>query len=263
MLGPLYAWASAMQSNRGALTIPWAIQFILSWIAKRLKEGGRMEAVKRPVFQDGSTLRIWTDAKATEHAAWIGGWLEESSDSKACRWFSFKVTESFAPWLFFRGKNPKRVIAALELLATLVALRLWLKGGGASAEIYVEAFTDDRGNSFILRKGLSTKFPVTLLVIEVAETLRRYDAYATLTWVRRDGNELADALTNEDFSAFEPQRRELVGENHFQWFVMDELLRGSEELFNEIKEHKVRKKAKHSAGPAKKKAKKFFGRWNS
>ena len=127
----------------------------------------------------------------------------------------------------------------------------------------MEAFTDDRGNSFILRKGLSTKFPVTLLVIEVAETLRRYDAYATLTWVRRDGNELADALTNEDFSAFEPQRRELVGENHFQWFVMDELLRGSEELFNEIKEHKVRKKAKHSAGPAKKKAKKFFGRWNS
>ena len=75
----------------------------------------------------------------------------------------------------------------MELLATLVALRLWLKGG--SAETNAEAFTDYRGNSFILRKGLSTKYPVTLLVIEVAETLRRYDAYATLTWVRRDGNE--------------------------------------------------------------------------
>ncbi|CAK8991364.1 unnamed protein product [Durusdinium trenchii] len=183
LLGPLYAWASAIQMNRGAMTIPWAIQFILDWIAKR-----------------------------SQRLA--------------------------PPWLYYRGKNPKRVIAALELLATLVALKLWLKSAGDSAEVCAEAFTDNRGNAFILKKGLSTKYPVTLLVIEVAETLRRCDAFATLTWVRRDGNELADALTNEDFSAFDHQRREAVEEGGLQWHVMDELLRGSEVLFNEIKEHK-------------------------
>ena len=264
LLGPLYAWASAIQMNRGAMTIPWAIQFILDWIAKRLRAGGHMEVVKQPARQGGRSLKIWTDAKATEQAAWIGGWLEECEDSKRCRWFSLQVTEVSAPWLYYRGKNPKRVIAALELLATLVALKLWLKSAGDSAEVCAEAFTDNRGNAFILKKGLSTKYPVTLLVIEVAETLRRCDAFATLTWVRRDGNELADALTNEDFSAFDHQRREAVEEGGLQWHVMDELLRGSEVLFNEIKEHK---KKKQDDGPklslARKKPKKYFSRWKS
>lgn len=164
--------------------------------------------------------------------------------------------------LFYRGRNPKRVIAALELLATLIALKLWLRGAGDSAVVHAEAFTDNRGNAFILRKDLSTKYPVTLLVIEVAETLRRLDAYASLTWVRRDGNELADALTNEDYSAFDVQRREIVDEKSLQWFVMDELLKESEQLFNEIKEHKKRE-TKLVAGPAKRKANKFFGRWKS
>ena len=264
LLGPLYAWSSAIQSNRGAMTIPWAIQFILDWIVKRLEAGGRMEVVKQPLRPCNAPLRIWTDAKATEDAAWIGGWLEEASGSMDCRWFSCRVTEEMAPWLFFRGKNPKRVIAALELLATLVALKLWLRGAGDTAEIHAEAFTDNKGNAFILRKGLSTKFPVTLLVIEVAETLRRHDAYATLTWVRRDGNELADALTNEDFSSFSLQHREDLGKEPFRWFVMDELLKGSEKLFNEIKEHKEqKKKLKNPTGLAKRKARKFFGRWCS
>ena len=131
-----------------------------------------MELVKQPRKQARGSMRIWTDAKATEQAAWIGGWLEENHDSKMCRWFSLRVTEVSAPWLYYRQRNPKRVIAALELLATLVALKLWLKEEGSSAEVYAEAFTDNRVNAFILRKGLSTKYPATLLVIKLAETLR-------------------------------------------------------------------------------------------
>ena len=161
-----------IQANRGTMTIPWAVQFILSWIARRLETGGCVELVKQPRKQARGSMRIWTDAKATEQAAWIGGWLEENHDSKMCRWFSLRVTEVSAPWLYYRQRNPKRVIAALELLATLVALKLWLKEEGSSAEVYAEAFTDNRVNAFILRKGLSTKYPATLLVIKLAETLR-------------------------------------------------------------------------------------------
>lgn len=219
-----------------------------------------MEVVKQPQ----RPVQGWTDAKATEQAAWTGGWLEESSSSKECRLFSLRVTEVSAPWLFYRQRNPKRVIAALELLAALVALKLWLVEAGVSAEVCAEAFTDNKGNAFILRKGLSTKYPVTILVIEVAETLRRLDAFAALTWVRRDGNTLADALTNEDFSAFESQRREQVEEDKLKWYVMDELLKGSETLFNEIKEHKDKKKAtKAIVNQTKKKTRKFFDRWKA
>ena len=151
LLGPLYAWSSAIQSNKGEMTIPWAVLFILSWIAQRLETGGRMEVVRQPQSSASRIVRIWTDAKATEQAAWIGGWLEESSNSRDCRWFSLKVTEISAPWLYYRQKNPKRVIAALELLATLVALKLWLVEAGASAEVCAEAFTDNKGNAFIIR----------------------------------------------------------------------------------------------------------------
>ena len=264
LLGPLYTWASAIQANKGAMTIPWAVQFILDWVAQRLKTGGHMEIVKRPPSSSANTVRIWTDAKATEHPAWVGGWLEECEDSMKCRWFSLQVTEASAPWLFYRGKNPKRVIAALELLATLIALKLWLKKAGDTAEVRAEAFTDNKGNSFILQKGLSTKYPITILVIEVAETLRRCDAFATLTWVRRDGNTLADALTNEDFSSFDPQRRKAVIEKELKWHVMDDLLRRSEKLFNEIKEHKMKKnREKPKLDLTKRKAKKYFSRWKS
>ena len=151
LLGPLYAWSSAIQSNKGEMTIPWAVLFILSWIAQRLETGGRMEVVRQPQSSASRIVRIWTDAKATEQAAWIGGWLEESSNSRDCRWFSLKVTEISAPCLYYRQKNPKRVIAALELLATLVALKLWLVEAGASAEVCAEAFTDNKGNAFIIR----------------------------------------------------------------------------------------------------------------
>ena len=53
------------------------------------------------------------------------------------------------------------VIAALQMLGTLVAIKLWLKGE-QTYEGRVEAFTGHEGNNFALKKGMSTKFPVTV-----------------------------------------------------------------------------------------------------
>ena len=124
LLGPLYAWSSAVRGNHGRLSLPWAVLFLLKWIRNRLVAGNHMEKVKNTARYPAETLRVWTDAKATEDGAWIGGWLQESEDLKECEWFAEEVREERAPWLRCRGGNPKRVIAALEMLATLVALRL-------------------------------------------------------------------------------------------------------------------------------------------
>ena len=75
-------------------------------------------------------------------------------------------------WLRAKNRNPKRVIAALEKLASLIALKLWGTEKDSDIRIHAEAFTDNKGNEFILKKGMSTKYPITLLVIEVSETLR-------------------------------------------------------------------------------------------
>ena len=81
------------------------------------------------------------------------------------------------PWLRARGNNPKRVIAALEMLATLMAIKLWLPEGGSHLQVHTEAFTDNEGIEFILKKA---KYPITLLVLEVSETLRTRGATADL-----------------------------------------------------------------------------------
>jgi len=77
-LGPLFAWASAVMYQPGQMTIPWAVAIILRWLEMRLAEGGRMEEVKLDQNSGEEPPIIWTDAKATEDRAWIGGYLGTS-----------------------------------------------------------------------------------------------------------------------------------------------------------------------------------------
>ena len=97
-------------------------------------------------------MRIWTDAKASEAKAWIGGWLDRGGGLEEAEWF-MEVDEVLAPWLKCRQGNPKRVIAALEMLATIVAIKIWCGDPSCNAQIMTEAFTDNKGNEFILKKG--------------------------------------------------------------------------------------------------------------
>ena len=83
---------------------------------------------------------------------------------------SIDVTEELAPWYKMKG-SPKRVIAALELLATLIAVKLWGGRIGGRSKAKVKAFTDNKGNSFML----STKFPLTIMLMELSEELRQGD----------------------------------------------------------------------------------------
>ena len=68
-LGPLYAWAAAIQGNHGLMAIPWAVLFILGWIRSKLQDGLHMERVRAPAPIEAPRRRIWTDAKADEQRA--------------------------------------------------------------------------------------------------------------------------------------------------------------------------------------------------
>lgn len=264
LLGPLFSWSSAVWGTKGLLRVPWVVLVVMRWITRKLEQGQRLEEVKRRPLETPGGWKIWTDAKATEEDAWIGGWLQVGSDTKKCPWFSEKVEAWMAPWLRVKKGNPKRVIAALELLATLVAIKLWLKDDGGRLQMHTEAFTDNKGNEFILKKGMSTKFPIALLVIEVGETLRKRSATADLKWVRRDDNQRADDLTNEEFKEFCEERRVRVTRENCKWEVLDELLPESEQLFREVQAFKEKKRSeKAKKNEEKKKGQKFFGRWNS
>ena len=264
LLGPLFAWSSAVWGTKGLLRVPWVVLMVMRWIARKLDEGRRLEDVKAQPIAEKPVVRIWTDAKATDEEAWIGGWLQSSGDTQQCSWFSERVEPWMAPWLKFKKGNPKRVIAALEMLATLVAIKLWLGDGSKQLSLRTEAFTDNRGNEFILKKGMSTKFPIALLVIEVSETLRSLGATADLKWVRRDENQRADDLTNQDYHAFDEKKRIRVTPDNCKWMVLGELLPESEELYQEVQKFKEAKRSEKAEKLRRKKGgHKFFGRWNS
>ena len=263
LLGPLFAWSSAIRGARGPMALPWAVLFLLKWIASRLGAGMRMQKVEPEKEDVRKRVVIFTDAKATEERAWIGGWRKSSEDTKQCEWFSMEVKEDFAPWLRMRQGNPKRMIAALELLATLVALKLWLGDGDGDASIHTEAFTDNLGNDFILKRGLSTKYPLTVLLIEISEVLRAKNAFASLRWIRRDENQRADDLTNEEFGHFNMDKRITVDKRKVKWLVLDSLLEQSQELYDSILLLKEEKRKRKAALPKVKSKAKFFKRWDS
>ena len=62
--------------------------------------------------------------KAEDGRAWVGGFLEIVPSCQG-PWFSLEVDRSWAPWAFSKS-SPNKVIAALELLATLIAVKLWI-----------------------------------------------------------------------------------------------------------------------------------------
>ena len=124
-LGPLHAWSAAIQGREGLLVIPTMLHVLMTWLAEKLTSGDRLQ---RPVrlLRILPPLSFYTDAKAESTRAWIGGFL--ARDGKPGPWFSLEVDRSWAPWAFSKG-DPKKVIAALELLATLVGIRLWVPEG--------------------------------------------------------------------------------------------------------------------------------------
>ena len=81
------------------------------------------------------------------------------------------LTRATAPWAYARGE-PFRTIASLELLGTLVSLVLLVpvedRRGDASALISLTCSTDNQGNSFLLDKLLTTRYPLGVILMELA-----------------------------------------------------------------------------------------------
>jgi hypothetical protein len=138
--------------------------------------------------------------------------------------------------LFIR-KDPKRVIAALEMLATLTAVRLWAKRlpSGGRGKCWVKGSADNLSNAYAVSKWMSTKYPLTILIMELSETLRTRDCELNLQWVPRDLNQLADDLTNQKFDSFPSDKRiQFVG-GDTKLLVLDSLMHKAQELAREKK----------------------------
>ena len=100
-LGPLYSWSSATRGRKGGLRLPVMLRSILSWMSIRFRSGDRLQAPMplAPARRE-AMLSFFSDAKAEETQAWIGGYLWDGQS--ALQWYAMEVCEDWAPWAFIK-----------------------------------------------------------------------------------------------------------------------------------------------------------------
>jgi len=245
-LGILYAWSASIgHSGTLIVRIPWACRMVLYWLAKRIKEeNGRLQAARtisqNPQFSVQQEL-FRSDAKATADGAWLGGWeFRGGQKVSEAKWWAFEVKSDVFPWLFCK-KDPKRIIAALEMLATIVCIMVF--GSEGSFTGCFTGGTDNQSNTFASRKLLSTKFPLTILIMELSEQLRVRNSALSLRWVPREQNQDADDLTNLNFSKFDEKHRIPLEPAKLDFLVLGELNRAAGELYKDLLKEKENKLA--------------------
>ena len=139
------------------------------------------------------------------------------------------------------------MIAALELLATLVAVKIWVPTSERrqATRMAIRGYTENQSNEALLKRYMTTKFPSCLILMETAEELSSKRCDMHLTWIRRDLNQLADDLTNEKFDSFEAGLRIPRQGEELRWLVLDKLLSHADGYYSEL----VERKAKRERGP--------------
>jgi hypothetical protein len=245
-LGPLYSWAATVQlDGKARATVPWGIKLILKWLCERIKDTGRLMRTPDLPRVCGELFR--TDAKAENGKATVGGWeCRNGTPTKSARWWFLKVEPDVFPWAFAKNNDPQRVIATLELLGTLLSIIIFNYESKDfwTSSCTISADTDNQGVSLAMHKFMSTKWPLTAVLAELSEQLRMRQLELHLSWVRRDRNVEADAITNEDFSAFSPGNRIQVSPADIPWVVLPKIMEWSKQIYEHNENGRINREKK-------------------
>ena len=250
LLGPLYAW-SCRGPKFARRRLPVVLRLILDFLALQLGES-HMGGCREPAKNHGELFRL--DAKAEGNEVAVGGWVSKGGQTtKEAKWFAVRLTPRNAPWAFARGE-PFRLIASLELLGMLLGTMLlapaedFERGAESTGLVTIGCLTDNQGNAFLLDRLVTTKYPLALILIELAWQCAQRRVALRADWVPRMQNEEADDLTNGKFEKFCPGNRIPVELEKLEFGILHKLLEAGEEYHKEIEEAKATAKAERIAG---------------
>ena len=103
--------------------------------------------------------------------------------------------------------------------------------------------TDNQGNSHLLDWMMTTKYPLGVVLMELAHQMRIRRLVLRAHWLPRLENEEADALTNLDFRHFTPELRIPVDLDTLEFGVLRGLFEHGESYLAELEKRKVEAKA--------------------
>lgn len=168
---------------------------------------------------------------------------------KKARWFHVILNRRNAPFLFVKGE-PFRTIASAELLGVTVAILIfgpeakWRNGAG---RIGVTGFTDNLSNAYLLDRFLTTRFPLSLVLMELAKQLEDFGLDLNLSWVPREQNEEADDFSKGRYEKFETHNRIVIEMENIPFKILRRMLEAAMEFDNEIKERRTSKETNSAA----------------
>jgi hypothetical protein len=110
---------------------------------------------------------------------------------------------------------------------------------GAEGVIEISGETDNRGNSFVVDKLMSTKFPLNVVLMELAFQLHERGLSLDLKWIPRDDNVEADSLSNFCFDDFLPENRISVDIGNLGFAILPTLMAEGEQMYKDLSERKL------------------------
>ena len=128
---------------------------------------------------------------------------------------------------FRQRQETSQIISTLEALAVLLSLKLFAApqpDGQKRRVTILPTWTDNRGNGSALNKVMTTRYPSSALVMELAAEMKKGSVRAQVEWTPREFNREADALANGDSSQFSPGLELRVEPHTLKWHVLDRAL---------------------------------------
>ena len=102
--------------------------------------------------------------------------------------------------------------------------------GGVLASFRLTGSTDNQGNSYVVQKLMSSKFPLCVVLMELVEQLDIRGAWLDLKWVPREENSEADDLSNFKVGGFSPDKELHVDLEALEWRVLPEFMQAGMEF---------------------------------
>ena len=215
-LSPLYRFL-VLHPRNSVQRLPSYVIFILRYLSLQVKLSWHCNCAGQ-VIPAYWAPRVY--AQASHERVGVGGWcpvLDSAGvpDTMLSRWFSLEITKEHFPWVFSKGDKPSRVIATLEALATLLALKLFYVDEPDSNIRTIQlqpTWTENHGNDSALNKLMSTRFPVNALLMPIVE------------WAPRLANRDADDLANGRTGAFAAYNEVKVDPGRLCWKILPKAL---------------------------------------
>ena len=241
-LSPLYRFL-ILHPRNSVQRLPSYVIFTLRYLSWQVQWSRHCDCAGHVIPSDWAPR---VDAQASHGRVGVGGWCPVLNsagvpDTTLSRWFSLEITREHFPWVFSKGDKPSRVIATLEALATLLALKLFYEPDSNIRKIRLQpTWTDNRGNGSALNKLMSTRYPVNALLMELATHCKYTGIKPIVEWTPRLANREADDLANGRTAAFVSDNEIKVDPGRLTWKILPKALQMGKETDTAYQEAKVK-----------------------